>query len=130
MTGLILFAHGSTVESANEAVRHIGAQLAKQGGYDRVATSFLEGGTPDLPAAAETLIAGGADRIVVLPYFLTLGLHLKRDLPRLVEQVQAAHPGVEFETAPPLDGHDALVTILLDRARTALAEHPRTIALR
>lgn len=121
MTGLIVFAHGSSVESANEAVRKVTASLAAKGGYSAIETAFLEGGKPDLAAATATLLERGAKKIVVLPYFLTVGLHLKRDLPNLMSEVRAAYPDLHIEAAPPLDGHPALVEVLHARAQDATA---------
>ena len=118
-TGYIVFAHGSSVESANEAVRAVAAEMARQGGYEAVETAFLEGGKPDLRGAVEVLVGCGIVRIVVIPYFLTLGLHLQRDLPRLVEEIRAVHPGIEMQVTPPLDGHPAMIEALLGRARDA-----------
>lgn len=115
-----MFAHGSTVESANDAVRAVTSRMARRGGYDLVETAFLEGGKPDLMTAAETLIQRGARRIVVLPYFLTLGTHLKRDLPRLVAEIRQVHPEIEMQVTPPLDGHPALEQILVARAEEVL----------
>lgn len=91
-TGYILFAHGSSIESANEAVRVVASELARAGGYDAVVAAFLEGGTPDLSAAVGKLSARGVSRVAVLPYFLTLGLHLQRDLPRLIGRLGAPTP--------------------------------------
>jgi sirohydrochlorin ferrochelatase len=122
MTALIVFAHGSSVESANDAVRTVSADLARSGAYLLVETAFLGGGQPDLGGAIHSAIERGASRIVVLPYFLTLGLHLQRDLPALIEAARDRHPGVPIEVTPPLDGHAGLVGILLDRARTAFQE--------
>ena len=47
MKGYVVFAHGSSVESANEAVRVVTAQLRERGGYEAVEAAFLEGGKPD-----------------------------------------------------------------------------------
>jgi len=116
-TGYIVFAHGSSVESANEAVRVAARELALAGGYAAVLTAFLEGGKPDLSAAVGELSRQGVSRIVVIPYFLTLGLHLQRDLPRLLGEARRAHLGVEIEVTPPLDGHPAMLDALLSRAR-------------
>ncbi len=118
-TGYIVFAHGSSVESANDAVRAIAADLARQGGYEAVETAFLEGGKPDLRGAVDVLAGCGIARIVVIPYFLTLGLHLQRDLPRLAQEVRAVHPDLEIQITPPLDGHPAMIQALLGRAREA-----------
>ena len=86
-TGIIVFAHGSRIESANEAVRTVAAELARTGPATRVEAAFLELGQPDLPTAASRLAEQGVERLVIVPYFLTLGLHMERDLPRIVERI-------------------------------------------
>lgn len=120
MTGLVIFAHGSSVTSANEAVMRVTARMAAEGGYELVETAYLEMGQPDLREAVARLAARGADRIVVIPYFLTLGIHLRRDLPRIVKELAGVHGGVRIDVTEPLDGHPSLVGILLDRAQAAL----------
>jgi sirohydrochlorin ferrochelatase len=116
MTGYVVFAHGSSVESANEAVRVVTAQLRERGGFEFVEAAFLEGGCPDLRGAVELLRGRGVESVVVIPYFLTLGLHLQRDLPRLIRELEGAYPGLSIEVTPPLDGHPAMIDALLDRA--------------
>ena len=116
MTGIAVFAHGSSVESANEAVRLAAAEMASQGGFELVEPGFLELGKPDLPGAVERLIERGATRIIVVPYFLTLGIHLQRDLPRIIRGIQSIHTNVQIDVTKPLDGHPALIDALLDRA--------------
>ena len=115
-TGYIVFAHGSSIESANEAVRAVAAEMARRGGLEIVEAAFLEGGKPSLAGALKAM-ANRVSHVVVTPYFLTLGLHLQRDLPRLVEEVQRVHPHLRIDVAAPLDQHPAMVDALLDRAR-------------
>jgi sirohydrochlorin ferrochelatase len=117
-TGFVIFAHGSSVPSANEAVRKVAAEAAASGEMELVEVAFLEA-APTLEEAVAKLIAHRPATIVIVPYFLTLGIHLQRDLPRIVERLSEAHPGVEFLVTDPLDGHPALPMILLDRARHA-----------
>ncbi len=114
-TGIVIFAHGSSVPSANEAVRSVTRQVQESGGYELVDTAFLEAARPDLAEAVAGLVNRGAGRIVVAPYFLTLGIHLQRDLPKIVESISLAHHGVEIVVTPPLDGHPTLSAILLER---------------
>ena len=118
-TGIIVFAHGSRIASANDAVRTITAELMKAGSFDHVEAAFLELGHPELRGAVARLAGRGVRRIVVIPYFLTLGTHLERDLPRLVESAGREYKDVELVVTPPLDGHPALLQILLDRAAAA-----------
>jgi sirohydrochlorin ferrochelatase len=121
-TAIIIFAHGSTVSSANDAVRAAAAAAAARGGFPDYEVAFLDCAPPSLSEAVERLAARGAARILVTPYFLTLGMHLQRDLPALVGRLQADHPGMEIRVTPPLDGHPALSEILADRVREALSQ--------
>jgi sirohydrochlorin ferrochelatase len=120
MTAIVIFAHGSSIESANESVRRVAETVARNGGFDLVEAAFLEQGRPDLAAAVAILAQKGATRIVVVPYFLTLGVHLQRDLPAIVERLALVHQGLEIRVAPPLDGHPSLGAILEQRAKEAL----------
>ncbi len=119
MTGFIVFAHGSRIESANQAVRDVALQMAASGQHV-VEAAFLELGMPDLTGATGLLVQRGAKRIVVIPYFLTLGTHMQRDLPRLAREASSANSGIDILITSPLDGHPALVQALLDRASEAL----------
>lgn len=114
--GYVIFAHGSRIEAANQSVRSIAADLARAGGLEHVQPAFLELGSPSLDGAVDALLAQGASEIVVIPYFLTLGMHLERDLPRIVAGISRAHNGLRIDIRPPLDGHPSLVQILLERA--------------
>ncbi len=113
-----MFGHGSSVESANDAVRSVAAAAAAEGAWDLYETAFLEC-APRLNDAVAKLVARGAENILVLPYFLTLGIHLQRDLPKLVEALTREH-GIPIRVTPPLDGHPELGHILVSRAREAL----------
>lgn len=113
---IIVFGHGSRIESANESVRQAARELALAGGIEHVEPAFLELGEPSLEGAVTRLMARGVYQIRVIPYFLTLGTHLERDLPRIVEDIARAHNGLEIEVTAPLEGHPGLVAALLDRA--------------
>ena len=119
-TGIIVFAHGSRLEPANEAVRAVARQLAAAGGLEAVETAFLELGEPSLEGAVEALVARGVHDILVVPYFLTLGIHLERDLPSIINQIAGRFGHVKIRATGPLDGHGALVDVLLDRIKTGM----------
>ena len=118
LTGIVVFGHGSSVASANEAVRVVAADAARAGRWPLYETAFLEC-DPKLGAAVEKLVRAGAGEVLVLPYFLTLGIHLKRDLPKIVAELSAEF-GIPIRVAPPLDGHPGLGKMLVDRAAEAM----------
>ena len=122
-TAIIVFAHGSRIEAANEAVRSAAADLARAGDCPIVEAAFLELGCPSLEEAADLLVARGVDRLVIIPYFLTPGTHLERDLPTLVARISNKHNNIQTLVTPSLDGHPGLVQILADRARAIESLH-------
>lgn len=111
-TGYVIFAHGSPIESANQAVRIIAAQTE----LPLYETAFLDSSPPTLADAVAALEVRGATEIVVIPYFLTLGMHLQRDLPALVRAIAEKSPDLKIRVTDPLDGHPGLSAILRDRA--------------
>lgn len=119
-TGIVVFGHGSSVASANDAVGVVAEGAAREGGWQRYETAFLEC-APRLEDAVGKLVGAGADDILILPYFLTLGIHLQRDLPLLVAGLTARF-GVRVRVAPPLDGHPALSKMLVDRSLEMLTQ--------
>ena len=117
---LIVFAHGSRVAEANDAVRRVAQTAAAQSGFVLWQQAFLELAEPNLTQAVKMLAERGARKIVVAPYFLVMGVHLQRDLPAMLAEAAAETPGVELVATPPLDGHPSLAAILSERALEAL----------
>jgi sirohydrochlorin ferrochelatase len=119
--GIVIFAHGSSIASANDSVRQVAGEFARLGDYPFVETAFLELAEPDLEEAVGRLVERGAQEICIVPYFLTLGMHLQQDLPRLVQRITQQHAGISVRIAAPLGGHPALAQALVERAREARA---------
>ena len=118
-TAIIVFAHGSAVPEANMEVARLAEEVGKRAGcQSRVA--FLEMAQPDLASAVAESVAAGARRIVVVPYFLTMGVHVRRDLPRLIAEQQARYPEVDLLAGQSLEGHPGMAEVLLGRAQEAL----------
>ena len=119
-TGILLFAHGSRIEEANRGVHELARKVQECGGLSFVRAAFLEMAQPDLAAAVAEAVRAGIERIIVIPYFLTLGVHLRRDLPELLARQKRLYPTLEIDAGEPLEGHPLLPSLILDRIRTAL----------
>lgn len=116
---IIVFAHGSAVPEANREVARLAEEVSRQAQCP-ARCAFLELAQPDLPAAVAEAVAAGARRIVVIPYFLTMGVHVRRDLPRLIAEQQTRFPEVDIRAAPSLEGYPGMAQALLDRAQEVL----------
>ena len=118
---LLLVAHGSRRAPANREVAALARRLraAAAGRWDRVAHAFLELAEPDVPTALADCVAAGAGEVVLVPYFLAAGRHVREDIPRLVKQARARHPGVRIEARAHTGAGDGLVAVLLRQAAGA-----------
>jgi len=98
MKALLLVAHGSKRQFSNDEIRTLSAQLKDQvqPRFDYVACAFLELTTPSIAEGIAQCVAAGAERIVVLPYFLSAGKHIAEDIPQIVEAQRARHPNVDI----------------------------------
>ena len=119
-SAIILFAHGSAVGPANAAVERVAQELSRRAGCPAHA-AFLEKAQPDLAAAIAQAAGAGAIRVIIIPYFLTMGMHISKDLPELARQQQERFPGLQVLIASPMEGHPLLLELLVDRMRSALA---------
>lgn len=117
-SALILFAHGSAIAAANEVVERVATQLAQRARRPAVA-AFLEKAQPDLAGAIARLVEAGAKRVIIVPYFLTMGTHISRDLPELARQQQTVFPGLQVHIAAPMEGHPLLLDVLIERMNSA-----------
>ncbi|MHB8767195.1 MAG: precorrin-8X methylmutase [Deferrisomatales bacterium] len=128
-TAVIVVGHGTRDADANAAFEELVAAAATRLPGVAVAPAHLSMAEPGVEARAAELVAGGARRLVLLPYFLLGSSHVRDDLPRQAGALRAAHPGVEVEVLPCLQGDPALEDLVVDRVAALLsdpAELPET----
>ncbi len=114
--GVILFGHGSRLAGANDHLRAIAERFRASGRYPLCEAAFLELTAPTMVEAAQTLVARGAGRLVVVPYFLAIGRHVAEDIPRLVQETRRTlGPGGErltIDVTDILGNHPAILDII------------------
>jgi sirohydrochlorin ferrochelatase len=118
-TALLLIAHGSREVEANADLYYVVEAMRRRGPYPIVEASFLELAEPSGEQAAARCVEQGAERVIILPYFLSAGVHVQRDLADLCHTLAARFPRVEFRLASPLGRHPLLIDVVADRARQA-----------
>lgn len=112
---LLVVAHGSRREASNEEVRRLSEQIALQAGerYQVVKTAFLELAEPCIPDGIEQCIKAGAGEVVVMPYFLSAGRHVAKDIPEEVAPKQQQYPEITIRIAPYLGAADGIAALML-----------------
>src|SRR5207248_1401283 len=114
--GLLLIAHGSRQPEANADLHELVASIRARKVYAVVEPAFLELAEPTIGGAARRCVKQGAVDVIMLPYFLSAGVHVLRDLTDARGRLSKDFPGARFHLAEPLGRHPLLIDIVLQRA--------------
>ncbi len=120
-TAVLLMAHGSRIPEANDAVREIAAMVKEVTGYPIVEVSFREMHLPNIQQGIDACVAQGAERILLLPYFLFVGAHVQEDLPEEMAMARERYPNVAFAMGAHLGVHRKLAEVVAERIGQGLA---------
>jgi sirohydrochlorin ferrochelatase len=116
-TALLLIAHGSRRPEANADLEYVAGQMRERGRYPVVQVSFLELAEPGIEAGGALCVEQGATDVILLPYFLSPGVHVAEDLTEVRNRLSERFPGVRFVLAEPLGRHPLLLDVVEQRAR-------------
>ena len=115
---LIIVAHGSRKDSSNEEIKALGEKVGslQDKHYAFVMTAFLEFAAPSLEESMRSCIDKGVSEIVILPYFLASGNHVTRDIPEVVQKIQASYPQVKITLKDHVGSSPGMLNLLSDMA--------------
>lgn len=119
-TGLLFAAHGTPLAAANRPIEWTLGRTQKQGGFGAACIGYLDCNAPDIPTAIDKLVETGVRSLAILPYFLQLGRHVRRDLPAHFAAAQQRHPQVAFQIAHFLDYDPLLAEVAAERILASL----------
>ena len=119
MRAILLIAHGSRRAEANADLEHVADGLRTRGESAAVVCSYLELAAPTIEEGGAMCVGGGAKEVVMLPYFLSSGVHVREDLLAARDALAERFPGVAFRLAEPLGRHPLLLDVVEARIREA-----------
>lgn len=106
-TSTLLFAHGSrdpqwrlpfeAILNKMQALSTVPVKLA-----------FLECMTPSLEQALDEFVAQGVTQVCVVPVFLAVGSHVRKDLPLLLDAARKKHPQLELWASAAIGEQDVI----------------------
>ena len=114
-TAVLLIAHGSRRAEANHDLVIVADRLREQSDYEIIVPSYLELAEPSIPDGARQCVDAGADHVLMLPYFLSAGSHVTKDLERFRNEAAAEFESVKFDLCPPLGLHPLMLQVVKDR---------------
>lgn len=122
-TIVLLTAHGSRADDANDAHRALAHGLDHRVD-DEVRPAFLELAEPSIPDAIDAAVADGATTVIVLPYFLHPGRHLREHIPDLVASAAERHPGRSITLATAFGDDHGIIDLLVEQVHRAIDPGP------
>lgn len=121
-TAVLLIAHGSRRVAANDDLVELARLVRQRGQYGIVEVSYLELTSPTIPEGGRTCVARGATQVMMLPYFLSAGVHVVNDLEAHRRELATEFPDVEFRLCPHLGLHPLMAEIVLHRLQEGQRE--------
>lgn len=117
---VLLIGHGSKAPGFEKAMREVSRALTKTDEYARVGLAYLEVTKPSIPEAVNQLIESGFLKIILMPYFLLTGMHVREDIPEIVRELARKHRGkAKILLSPYLGFDDKIVELVQKRIRQA-----------
>ena len=118
MNILLLVAHGSRREESNIEVDSLSKKMLQfnSNQFDKVIPAFLEFAHPSIPEAIKKCSEMGASRVTVLPYFLSAGVHINRDIPEEVNKASQNFPNLEINITSYFGSRDEIAELLMKTA--------------
>lgn len=120
-TAVLLIAHGSRRAEANDDLVKLARLVAARGDYQTIEVSYLELTTPTILDGGRRCVEKGATQVLMLPYFLSAGVHVVTDLEEIRQQLAIQFPDVAFVLCPHLGLHPLMADIVLSRLKEGLS---------
>ena len=114
-TAIILLGHGSRAAGAAEDMEKVVARLKQKLDYDIVDICQMSGLGDLFPEVFDRCVSRGATRIMVVPYFLHFGVHLRQDVPAMMMEKARQYQHVKLILGKHIGFDDALVGIIKKR---------------
>lgn len=117
MKAILVIGHGSRSEQARAEFDVVVNMMARKTDMP-VTGAHMELHTPSIPEALEMMINERPDikEIKAVPLFLFEGIHIREDIPEILDEMREKYPQVEFKFARPIGAEEMLADILLKRA--------------
>ncbi len=116
---LIILGHGSRAAGAADDMEHVAAALRSRHPAATIRVAHMELCEPTLGTVIGELAGQGCAEILVLPYFLHRGNHLREDIPGLLRDLTTRHPGLRLILGRHLGFDDAIVDVVEARWRAS-----------
>lgn len=113
MKAILLIGHGSRAKDAKDIFIKVLESLKERIRLN-VYGAFMENATPTIEETFKHMYEDGVNEVDVLPYFLFDGIHIKEDIPQILENMKKEY-NMKICFKRPIGYHKLLVDLLIER---------------
>ena len=125
MEGLLLFAHGARDPAWSRSFEAVAQRIAARKPQTPLQLAFLEFMSPSMAEAAQSLAAAGCTTIHIVPLFLGSGGHVRKDVPALIESLQAQYGAqIRWQLHSTIGDHALVTEAMAEAALQTLLKQP------
>ncbi|SCX80547.1 sirohydrochlorin chelatase [Alkaliphilus peptidifermentans] len=125
--GLLILVHGSKSKEADEITKELIRKLKHKlsDEFQEVAYGALQISSPSVEEGIDNLVENEMEEIIVVPMFIFQGVHVKSDIPDVMENIKNKYPQINIKLGKHIGADDRLVEILYSRAIDTIACRPK-----
>lgn len=115
---LLLIAHGSRRPAANADLARLADVVRQTDEAEEtiVEIGYLELTGPTIPEGFARCVEQGATTVRIVPYFLSMGVHMQEDLTEICSELRERYPNVRIQVRKPLGLHPKVIDVVLERS--------------
>ncbi len=119
---LLIVGHGSRSEKARENFDEVIRLVKEKSKELPVYGAHMELASPSIDDTMEIIFRENKNlkKVAMVPFFLYEGVHIKEDIPEIIEKLEKKYDGIEFSFGKPIGAEPVLADILLKRAEEIL----------
>jgi sirohydrochlorin ferrochelatase len=116
---ILVVNHGSRSRDAVAQFEKILTLVRSQSNYKHIKGAHMELAEPTIPTVVKEIAEMGVTEIIVVPYFLFNGNHIKHDIPEILTELQSVYPSITFTFGNPIGFEPLMADILMKRIAEA-----------
>lgn len=118
--GIIILGHGSKLHKANGLISKVAKIIKKEISGNIVEPSYLQFHQPNLSESIKKVVEKGCKKIIIVPFFLFSGNHVKRDIPQAIKKEMDRYPDCTFVFTESMGEDGRIVDIVLQKINEAI----------
>ncbi|MGL4252434.1 MAG: sirohydrochlorin chelatase [Fusobacteriaceae bacterium] len=117
MEAILIVGHGSRSSQAQSDFENVINMVDKKLTKELVRGAHMENAHPNIPTVIQNILNEQPETktIKVVPYFLYSGIHIKEDIPEILEDMREQYPNIDFKLGKAIGAHKSMADILVER---------------